>query len=218
MENKIKDYKLSNQLEVNHREVIEGIDGVKMYKNLTKEIALKVEEECMNEFLDSEDKVAIFCDTKALDNDATKYCAVIACNGTQMEKTTEYMLKNDFCQVYNLDGSKFDYNQVLKFYDKNDKLKCLYYTDSGQFHNAESKAYMILNANPNLSYATADLKGDVAAITRIGEDDKKAEINKKIASAKAINKINNSQTNQNKTKSKTKEKKKTKSNDYGMSI
>ena len=60
-----------------------------------------------------------------------------------------------------LDMSK---NQLLKFFDKNDELKRVYFTSSGQFDNAEKIAISIMSEDNTLNYATSTLSGDAARI------------------------------------------------------
>lgn len=179
-----------------------GDESIIMYQRLTKELALKGQKA----LVDLGYYVNIVCESSALDSDKSKYCLIYASNANEMKEATEHTLENGrFFVALKLENSGFDHNQTLKFYDKDNKLKCVYYTSSGQFHNAEQIGLEILNENPNLSYAIAVLKDDAATITRIGEENKKIEYQI----------IQNAQV---KTKEKTKMKSKSKSNDYGMGM
>ena len=185
-------YKILNHLNIHHDKDMSdiGIEDTTIYEGLTKEWAITAEK-IINDLIEIEQlksanleffnyKVNVFCKPTELYSDEAQYCIAYGDNTDEMKKVNDYMSENGYTTIYNVENSKFDYNQIIKFYDKDDKLKFLYCINSGQFHNAEFEAREILNQNLNLSYATAELKGDVAAITRIGEEDKRTEINRMI--------------------------------------
>lgn len=155
-----------------------GDESIIIYQRLTKELALKGQKA----LVDLGYYVNIVCESSALDSDKSKYCLIYASNANEMKEATEYMLENGkFFVALKLENNEFDYNYILKFYNKDNELKCVFYTSSGQFHNAEQIGREILNETPSFSYATAKVNGKVcSAITRIGEEDKRAEINAKI--------------------------------------
>lgn len=151
-------------------------DSVILSQRLTKELALKG----TKALKDLGYQVNICCEAN-VGNNESKYILVFAGDENELKEATEYTLENGrFVLVENLQHSGIDYNQILRLYNKDNELKMIYFTTSSQFDNAEMIARKILSNNPSLAYATADLKGDIAAITRIDDNETKARVNKTI--------------------------------------
>lgn len=154
-----------------------GDDSVILSQRLTKELALKG----AKALKDLGYQVNICCEAGVSNNDELKYILVYAGDENELKEATEYTLENGrFFLVGNLQHSGIDNNQILRFYDKDDELKMIHFTTSSQFHNAEIIAREILSNNESFAYATADFKGDIAAIARIDDDEIKMRINKQL--------------------------------------
>lgn len=100
--------------------------------------------------------------------DGSFYCNIIyASNREELKKATDYFIDNDFEKYIILNNLKNRVDitkQKIDFLNENYKLIRRYYTDSNQFHNAESIAREIALEDENIAFVTTKLYSDVAKI------------------------------------------------------